>query len=317
MMVQTVVIKESETNVIVDAIKVEASAGLKRATIKKFSQIWAPMKYHIESIIAEDPNRHFSGREIRTINEITQGSKVEPHEFLYIINSSIEKTVKWAQQRTMKSIRDYLGFGALVTGEANTMIYNEDLYEAFMETYEKTGLLPDDKKTIFIAGPILVVEDKHINDKINGSIVPRLQKHPNCIVYCSNHRQEIHVRVGADIGVYIEEAHGALATKRRSWCFENDPNLAKKYRRMIQSLINNGEVKKSEKSDDFLFLTRSELEKLKRAVNREIKKGNIVSYDECTKDDFLEIIEKHNITGSLKKGTFKPPQQSGQPCVFG
>ena len=298
MLLHVVVARESATGRIVDAEMKYRPEVLEKGTVQQLSRKWLPVKYHIESVITENPSLYFSSDEMRTIERLAQGKRPVPPEESREIIATNKTSVKWGKTLLLVCIRTFMAQVAMIAGEANPIVYDNEVYEVLKETYGKTGLLPEDKKTLFITGPILAVEDKFANDKVSGSIVPLLQEEPNCVVYYSRRRQPIHIRIGGNKAFYIETSHEPLAKHRYSWHIQDDEEQAQRFLEMIRFLISSDEVTVSKSPADFIFLTRTELTELKKAMGEETKQGLVGSWDECVKDDYLRIIEKYQIAAS-------------------
>ena len=199
-----------------------------------------------------------------------------------------------------------------VSGEANVLLYNTDIYNVIRELNDFLEIEDDknvsnDPSFCMVAGPILNVEQD------NTSVIIELFREGLLELHYSPYRQSEHFRIGNwrkgkenAKKVYIEKPHSLFAkgTSRKPQLIEN-PKIVKKYCEKLEGLTKNtDEIKmlnpeKDDVNEYFIFLTSEEISKVREQIVKENRRDLYKTGNE--KD-----LSKDFIEGLLKKLPISP-----------
>jgi len=292
------VVRRTDNDEIIDAIQIRDEEALKRNLSAELSEKWPPYSHYIQTVLTNYLSGYFSKENIMTIRKILKAKlagdvAINPTAIRTSLDMRVQQHTDSLVEMLKRFITQYKGDAIIVTGEAHYKIYNEELYQTIKQTPTNSK-----NRLVFICGPILVVDDKFRDNRIEGSIIPRLWELPNVDIYCSETRQDIHFRLGGSEALYVEDPHHPAADERIGWLFEKDPEIGKKFREMAEYLLRSKAVYKSERPEsDFIFLTLSQLHRLKEAVERKKAKDG-KDYSERTKENFSGIINSEHLLES-------------------
>ena len=177
------VVRETATDMIVDALMLEGIKGYGQNPTIELSRKWPPFKYYIESVTTDNPFRYFNGEEVRTIDELTiakvlglsTGIKVPAKRNICSIGDEI--SIQTRKEEIQLYFEKYGTDVSIVAGEAYYKIYDMDLYNAIQKSVTLNATPKSNIK--FIVGPLVVVADASRRNRVGDSIIPRLQSTEN------------------------------------------------------------------------------------------------------------------------------------------
>jgi len=289
------VVRENGTNEIVDALMTEHIDDNNENLSGRLLKLWPPFIYYIETMITDDLHSYFGEAEIERIGMFAKANAegrpvYRPPARRFKCDFSDLKVLRQAKEILIGCFRQHRCDVAIVTGEAHYKMYDNEVYDAVADC---TG--GAENKPMFICGPVLLIEDAHRGNRTEDSVVLRLWKAGKLDLWYSNVRQPIHFRLGGTDTLYIEEPHAAGATTRFGWLFQNSKEVGVRFRKTIDHVIKSQNVRRSEGPDDFLLLTSTELNKVKRICREELPSGRKRDYDEYSRQDLAEIIEEYQV----------------------
>ncbi len=289
------VVRKIKSDVIVDALLAEGEDIKKKNLSAELLGKWPPFTHYIQTVVTANPHSYFSDTEITRIERFAQANDegvtcIKPAARRMQSSLAVPESIRTNKKLIKEWLKEYKGDVSIVTGEAHYMIFDQEIYQAIANAGSYS-----ESKAVFVAGPIVLVNDSFRDNKVEGSIVPLLGELRNLDLYYSNTRQGVHFRLGGNEHLYVEDPHAAAAGVRLGWFFHKNGEVGGRFRKVLENILRRQDIRKSEKpAADFLFLTDTELDKLKEACQKELAKGG-KPYNECTKEDFVQIITKYHI----------------------